>query len=209
MDKNINKDKDKNKNKDTDITDFIFDNWTAIGDTFINLRRHIREIWNIIPDLLYDIFAYIGRIIIKIYMRLRSRMLINITQDMNRLDIDKDIYDKIIQFDIKRILTSIIDENNKDQIIILKKMYKLLRKDQKAEYLEYCIENQGDTNFIDIRNKLINKLNSINNNSNAKIVDDNQNSVFITTVTSPTRIKRIKPYDDFETETITNIKDIL
>jgi len=140
---------------DDNIIDFTSDNYNFIVKTLKDILSHGTEIWHMIPDMLSDSFGTCFNFIYRIYMKIRSQIVLKLTQDITRLDQDKEIWYKtsMLQLDKMEILENILD--NDKQKRVLKRLLYFIKNDKKTEFLKYCIENQEDSDFIKVRNELL------------------------------------------------------
>ena len=95
MGKRNKKAKNESK-KDDDTVDYIFDNMGAISNSFSDISRHAREVWDVIPDVLYNLLNTVYSVCSKIIYRMRSSLLVQLTEDIKHHDVDKDLWDYLL-----------------------------------------------------------------------------------------------------------------
>ena len=76
--------------KDDDTVDYIFDNMGAISNSFSDISKHAREVWDVIPDVVYNILNTVYNICSKIVYRMRSSLVVQLTEDIKHHDVDKE-----------------------------------------------------------------------------------------------------------------------
>lgn len=148
------------RNKDADFVDFAFDNIATFSTVATNMRTHIREIWDVAPDALYNILMSIYNCLEKIIMKLRTYILLKITQDIVRLDIDKKIWCQCCEInDISKFMNDIRDQfEDREEKIICSTIKQYIKKDLRDGFLAYCIEKQGSPKFCRVRKKIAEEL---------------------------------------------------
>lgn len=142
--------KDTNNN---DNIDYLLDNIGTLGSGVKQAFSHARDVWDIIPDLLFKFYEYLQLIIKKIMFRMRAYMVNTMSEDMKHLNEDKKIWNNITTEKIKYIKLQAKTKQEKDICSLLKYYVKNNKKDK---FLEFCITQQKNKNFKNIRKKLLN-----------------------------------------------------
>ena len=163
--------------KDDDTVDYIFDNMGAISNSFSDISRHARDVWDVIPDVLYNVCNTVISICSKIIYRLRSSLVVQITEDIKHHDIDKDLWDYLLSLSrvkngdkselsikMKNIKKKIKSERGREFCTLLKYYVKKRRQE---EFLSFCITQQNNPEFISIRDNIMTNMKSTNNTENS------------------------------------------
>lgn len=151
------------KKDNKDIVDYIFDNMGSFKTQFVQLLKHFRDVWDVIPDLLTNLFSNLSNIAQKISLKTRAYMVDTVNNDITYTEMNKNIWlnmknkykmDKkgfsLYMKENKRSLNS--REHN--DIVDLVKYY--VKTDKKDKFLTFCITQQNNYQFNDVRNRLLN-----------------------------------------------------
>ena len=144
---NIKQKKKKLRTNDDNenFIDFLTDNLDNFTSTTKDLMSQSREIWNIIPDLVYDIFLSILTFFTKIVMKVRSNMAVALTSDIDKIEKYTVLYLEFKNKDIEKKCVNLKKICGRREKKIL---YKLLsNSSNKTKFLTYCIENHENEIF--------------------------------------------------------------
>lgn len=178
----------KETDKETDIVDFIFKNAGPFANHTKDIGKYLKEAWNIFPDVIHGILTSLMSIVAKIYMRTRSYMALQLTRDMNYIDLDKKIWNymynkqKMGEFlgSLKKIKHKHKSKKSKDYLRLI---YYYVNKNEKDKYLALSITQQNNAEFISVRDSIMENMNGINIDQNA-IDGSDLDSIFIKSVSS-------------------------
>ena len=163
------KDKDKNpeskkSKKDPELVDFLFNNADTFKKGFTDLMAYGKNIWDVLPEIMYNIFYSIFDFMQKVVLRLRSHFALKLTEDMKHLDVDKKLWEYLMGLYAKDNLTQTIKKFKRYAKTDKEKDYfnlvgHYVKNDKKDNFLSCCITLQNHTDFVTVRNKLIGKMN--------------------------------------------------
>jgi len=169
-----NKTKESTNNED-DAVDYIFDNVSVISNSVTELSKHARDVWDVIPEVFYNIICTVYNIFNKIMMKTRSSLVVQLTEDIKHHDTDKDMWEYLLS--MSRNKSGDKSELSKKMKIIKKKMKtkrgkdlcKLtsyyIKKRRKEEFLSFCITQQNNPEFIEIREFIVTDMSDNDDNS--------------------------------------------
>lgn len=166
--------------KETDIVDFIFDNLGPLMNNVKDVGKYLKEAWNIFPDVIHSILVSFMGIISKIYMRIRSYMALQLTRDMNHMDMDKEIWNYMhskheegeFLDSLKKIKHKNRSSKSKDYLRLI---YYYVNKNERDKYLALSITQQNNPEFIKIRKSIIDNMMGVDKNASESDLD----SIFI------------------------------
>lgn len=161
--------KHKKLQKDNkDIVDYVFDNMGTFKEQFSHLFKHLRDVWDVIPDLLTNLFNNLSNIVQKVSLKTRAYMVDTVNNDITYTEVNKNIWlnmkskynmnKKGFSVYIKENKRSFNSKNHTD-ILDLVKYY--VKTDKKDKFLSFCITQQHNTDFMDVRNRLLNINNKV------------------------------------------------
>jgi hypothetical protein len=141
-----------------DIFEFIEDyiktiKYNEIKDFIIEFMNIIR----IIPEMIKNLKNYLIILSEKIWMKIRSKIILSITNDMRIVDTEQELWDKLNtnkedNIKILEIVINKIKDQNKKKIYI--KLKNNVIKNDKNSFIKYCIEKQHNVDFIQIKKQI-------------------------------------------------------
>ena len=180
---NNNDDDYNNDRNDSDLVDFLVENVSNFKIVIQNIFYHGSELWRLVPDIVGDIFSNVFYVLNKMYIKMKSYILFELTRDMNRLGEDGYLWKKLI--DNNRRTAELFDlliklngrEFDKEELGILKKVFIYLKYEKKGQFLKYCNEKQFDRKFSRIRLLLINGIETMESGkfNISTVLNPNQN----------------------------------
>lgn len=167
----------RTKKDNKDIVDYIFDNMGTFKTQFVQLLKHFRDVWDVIPDLLTNLFSNLSNIAQKISLKTRAYMVDTVNNDITYTEMNKNIWLNMknkYKMD-KKGFSLYMKENKRsfnsrehNDILDLVKYY--VKTDKKDKFLTFCITQQNNEKFNDIRNRLLN-INNKTKKINKKITN--------------------------------------
>ena len=167
--------KDKSKNstknkKESDLVEFLFNNAGTFKKGFNDVMVYGKNIWDVLPEIMYNIFYSVYEFMEKVVLRLRSHFALKLNDDMKHLDVDKKLWEYLMERHagnkltrtIKKCKSSAKTDKEKDYFNLIGHYVKT---DKKDGFLSCCITMQNNTHFITARNKLIMKMNKSTNDA--------------------------------------------
>jgi len=147
------------KKNETDIVDFLFDN---IGPFLKNLKYmfyYIKEAWITVPDLFIEILTQMHIIVNKIMLRVKSYLILSITQDIGHIDTYKVLWNHLItldnNYDLDDYFKNLKHNKSRKNKDCLDLMYEYIRNGRKDDFLNYCLTQKDNSFFIMLRVKLL------------------------------------------------------
>ena len=161
------KDKSKNSNKndkESDLVEFLFNNAGTFKKGFNDVMVYGKNIWDVLPEITYNIFYGIYEFMEKVVLRLRSHFALKLNDDMKHLDVDKKLWEYLMERHVGNKLTRTIKKCRSSAKTDKEKDYfnligHYVKNDKKDSFLSCCITLQNNIHFTIARNKLIMKMN--------------------------------------------------
>lgn len=165
-----------------------------------NVGRQMRNVWDRIPTLLWELLTSVWVYISNFLMKTRAWLVLMLTQDIARSKVDRSVWERAsLTYHQKHK-----NEINLFKLIIIKikkkfndpftaqhcnKIYHFVSKGKEDDFISYSIEYQHDKAFINIRNRLLKYF---------KIVESGETN--IQTELESERVFKVGSVEEFEKE---------